>query len=197
MPLLPPEPFLYPDGLLADSAPPSAAGRWWVLHTRPRAEKVLARSFFARRLAFFLPLYKRQWRNSGHVRRSHIPLFPGYVFLHGDAQTRVQALETNLLARVLPVEDQATFHADLARVHRLMTTDLPLEPEDRLPPGTLVEVTGGPLAGLCGKVLRRGKQLKLVVEIEFLQRGVSVEMDGWTIQPLAGPAATAGRAACG
>jgi transcriptional antiterminator RfaH len=193
MPLLPLEPFLYPDDLLARTGP--GAGKWWVLHTRPRTEKMLARRLAGRGLAFFLPLYKRQWHRRGRRLCSHLPLFPGYVFLHGDAQARLEALTTNLLARVLPVEDQVTFQADLARVHRLMATDLPLGPEAELTAGTLVEITSGSLAGLRGKVLRCGKQLRFVVEIELLQRGVSVEIDGWMIEPL-GNAAT-NRAACG
>ena len=37
MPLLPPEPYLFPDGLLDDGVP-SPPGQWWVLHTRPRQD---------------------------------------------------------------------------------------------------------------------------------------------------------------
>ncbi len=40
MPLLPAEPYLYPENLFAESEAPSD-GFWWVLHTRPRAEKAL------------------------------------------------------------------------------------------------------------------------------------------------------------
>ena len=88
MPLLPAEPFVFPDDLLSSpAAADTAAGAcWWVLHTRPRAEKTLARKCLRRRLPFFLPLHKRQWRNRGRLFCSHTPLFPGYVFLHGDGQ---------------------------------------------------------------------------------------------------------------
>ena len=100
MPILPLEPFLFPEELLA--APATATervGRWWVLHTRPRTEKALARRFFHRGLSFFLPLYPRQSRSRGRVLCSHVPLFAGYVFLHGDEEARLHALETNLVAR--------------------------------------------------------------------------------------------------
>jgi transcriptional antiterminator RfaH len=148
-------------------------------------EKCLARRFLGRRLAFFLPVYARQWRHRGRLFSSQVPLFPGYIFLHGDHQTRVQALETRLIVACLAVDDQSQLHADLRRVHRLITARVPLAPEQRLRPGTPVTVTQGPLAGHDGRILRRGKRLKFVVEVRFLQRGVSVEIEEAMIQPLA------------
>jgi transcriptional antiterminator RfaH len=187
MPILPLEPFVFPDGLLRGPTP-SGEGpeRWWVLHTRPRAEKVLARKCVQRGLSFFLPQYERAWRSRGRLLRSHLPLFPGYLFLHGDDQSRLHALETNLVVRWLPVPDQRQLHLDLSRVHHLITSEAALTPEERLVPGTPVEIRHGPLAGLQGTVLRRGKSLRVFVEVQFLQRGVSVEIETWMLEPLAG-----------
>src|SRR5205823_5560159 len=155
-----------------------------VLHTRPRAEKSLARRLLHRAHSYFLPLYKRQWPSRGRLLCSHVPLFPGYLFLQGDSDVRTAALETNLVARVLSVEDQVQLQSDLERVYQLMSAGLPLTPEERLEPGSMVEIISGPLAGLQGKVLRRGKHLKLFVEVQFLQRAVSAEIDAWMVQPL-------------
>lgn len=187
MPLLSLEPFVFPDDLLQAPRVPESPGRWWVLHTRPRAEKALARRFLGRNLPFFLPLYQRTWRSNGRQFRSHMPLFPGYIFLHGDEMVRLAALETNQIAHVIPVEDQGRLHLDLARVHHLMTTGEPLTPEDCLEPGDLVEITVGPFTGLVGRVIRRKNSLKLLVEVEFLQRGVSVEIETWMIQAVREP----------
>ncbi|HXG11629.1 MAG TPA: transcription termination/antitermination NusG family protein [Gemmataceae bacterium] len=185
MPILPPEPFLFPDDLFADpGCRPTDTQRWLVLHTRPRAEKALARRFLARSLPFFLPLFAKRGRCRGRLFTSYLPLFPGYIFLLGDAETRLEALQTNLVAQCLPVGDQEQLHADLLRIHHLVTSGEPLVPEERLLPGTPVEIIDGPLKGLQGKIIRRGKRLTFVVEVNFLQRGASVEIDGWMIQPL-------------
>jgi transcriptional antiterminator RfaH len=189
MPLLPLEPFVYPEDLLSASDLPAEDSRnWWVLHTRPRAEKTAAREFVRRGLSFFLPWYERQWRSRGRQLRSYMPLFPGYIFLQGDREARLQALQTNLLVRVLPVADQEQLHADLMRVHHLIQAGLPLTPEDRLEPGARVEIVGGPLAGLEGTFLKRRNQLKFFIEVQFLQRGVSVEVESWMVRYLSGPA---------
>jgi transcriptional antiterminator RfaH len=182
MPLLAPEPYVHPEHLL-DAPAGADVGAWWVLHTRPRAEKTLARRFLDRGVPFFLPVYKREWRNQGRLFRSYLPLFPGYVFLHGGHDCRTAALETNLVARVLPVADQRQLHADLTRVYRLITTGAPVTPEDRLEPGDPVAIVHGPLAGLDGKVIRRGKHLKFFVEVQLLRRAVSAEVEGWMIRP--------------
>ena len=184
MPLLPLEPFLFSDELLSNPAPESESPeRWWVLHTRPRAEKALARLCVKKNLPFFLPLYHKKWRSQGRLQSSYLPLFPGYVFLMGDGEVRLGALETNLVAQVLPVVDQRRLHEDLARVNQLITSDSTVTPEGRLEPGTEVTITGGPLAGLEGKVIKRGKNCVFFIEVKFLQQGVSVEIDGWMIEP--------------
>lgn len=189
MPLLPLETYIAPDNLLDPPLIPEAdPASWWVLHTRPRAEKSLARHFLARNLSFFLPQYLRQWRNQGRLFRSYMPLFPGYIFLYGDAQTRLHALETNQVAHTLPVADPEQLRADLFRVHRMMQTGMLMAPEERLQPGTAVEVVAGPLAGLEGKILRRGKELRFFVEVQLLQCGVSVEVEGWMLRPLSSTA---------
>ncbi len=189
MPVLPLEPFVFPEDLFAQPSPPfdDQAARWWVLHTRPRAEKTLARHLLRSQIAFFLPLYQRERRFRGRVVTSHLPLFPGYVFLLGDNDARVQALTTNTVAQTLKVENQPELHDDLTRVYQLMASGSPLSPEEQLLPGTLVEITAGPLAGLEGKIIRRGKRLKFLVEVHFLQQGASVEIDSWMIEPRGQP----------
>lgn len=185
MPLLPLEPFLHPQTLLADDDQAEPAGddlRWWVLHTRPRAEKSLARRLLDRDIPFFLPLYERHWRGRGRMLHSYLPLFPGYLFLFGDYQTRLHSLETNLVAQCLPVGDQDQLSTDLRRIHGLMKTGEALAPEARLLPGTSVEIVKGPLAGLQGTILRRDRRLRLVVSVQFLQRGASVEIESWMIR---------------
>jgi transcription antitermination factor NusG len=71
-----------------------------------------------------------------------------------------------------------------------MVSGEPLTPEERIQPGDWVEITTGPLQGLQGKIIRRGKHLRFFVEVHFLQRGASVEIDGSMIRPAEAPADT-------
>jgi len=183
MPILPPEPYLFPDSLFGAAEPlPEGLRQWWVLHTRPRAEKSLARACLSRCLPFFLPLCQRHTHSRGRTLTSHVPLFPGYLFLLADEQERVTALTTNLVMNCLPVPNQTELQTDLAGVYRLMAAEMPVAAEERLTPGTLIEIVRGPLAGLHGKVVKQGKHLRFVVEVHFLQKGAWVEVEGWMLE---------------
>jgi transcription antitermination factor NusG len=183
MPLLPAEPYCFPQTLLTEPDPQNGE-RWWVLHTRPRTEKALARALHSHQVAYFLPLYERIWRSGGRLQKSHLPLFTGYVFLRADDNGRITALTTNYIANCLPVADQARLRGELEQVYRLMTADVPIGPEAKLLPGMPVVIARGPLAGLTGKVLRRGKKYALVVEVQMLRQGVSVEIESWMVEPM-------------
>jgi transcription termination/antitermination protein NusG len=187
MPLLDREPMVFPDHLLQSQFETvKEAGNWWLLYTKPRMEKAVSRSLLARETGFFLPLYQRSWRKSGRIFKSYLPLFPGYLFLFGDEQGRLAALETRHIVQMQRVADQAQLHHELAAVYRLIASNAPLLPEERLQPGTAVEVVAGPFQGLHGKFIRRGAEKRLVVEVQMLQCGVSVEVESWMIRSQAG-----------
>ncbi len=182
MPLLGIEPYLFPESLFESDAGLEEQS-WWVLHTHPRAEKALARKFLASQVPFFLPLYKKQWRSRGRLFSSFLPLFPGYVFLRQEDVWAVTP-KTNQILRVLNVHDQRRLQADLDRVYRVMQTGMVVAPEEGLCPGARVLIESGPLAGLEGRVLKQGSRLRFFVEVDFIQKGMSVEIEGWMLRPL-------------
>ena len=192
MPLLAAEPIRFPDGLLTDpDALADRPGRWWAVHTKARGEKALARHLFGRFVAYYLPLHKHSWKNNGRTFTSHLPLFPGYVFLFGDDDARVAALESNQVSRMLPVPDQVRLVNDLRRVDRMLAAQAPIAPADAMAPGQPVRITAGAFEGLTGTLVQHGNQLRLVVEVAFLKQAVSVEVDGWMVEPV-GQVAPAG-----
>ena len=184
MPRLPLEPCLYPDGLLDGELPDSPGASWWVLHTKPRAEKALARRFVSERVGFFLPLARKPRKHRGREQPAYLPLFPGYVFLFGDDESRVQALRTNQIVNCLPVKDQRQLHGDLQNVFRLVGSDSELEVEQRLTRWTPVTIIAGPFSGMAGKVLQHRGQTRFAVEVHFLQQAVTIEIESWMMEPV-------------
>ena len=184
MPLLAAEPVCFPDGLLTDpDALADRPGCWWAVHTKARGEKALARHLFGRSVPYYLPLHKHSWKNNGRTFTSHLPLFPGYVFLFGDDDARIAALESNQVSRLLPVADPARLVSDLRRVRRMLAAEAPVAPADALAVGQPVRITAGPFEGLTGTLVHHGGQMRLVVEVAFLRQAVSVEVDGWMVEP--------------
>jgi transcription antitermination factor NusG len=184
MPVLQCEPFIYPSDLFTRSEDGAEESQWWVIRSRPRAEKAVARQLLARKHPFFLPTYRRCWRNKQRQQEAFIPLFAGYLFVRGGEESRRAALETNQVVTTFTTSDQNGLQRDLERVHRLLESDTPLIPEERLVEGALVEIMEGPLRGLVGKFVRRGGGARIVIEVELLRQGVSVEIDGWMLRAL-------------
>jgi transcriptional antiterminator RfaH len=183
MPILKEEPSMYPETLL-DAEPAEVPGRHWMaLYTKARQEKSLARELLKYRIPFYLPLVKRTSASRGRRRSSLTPLFGGYLFLLGSEEERVRALTTNRISRILSVEDSDQLVFDLRQLRQLIMAGAPLTVESRLGPGQRVRVRQGPFAGLEGTVLKRRGQTRLLVSINFLQQGASVEIDDFMLDP--------------
>ena len=184
MPILKEEPSMYPETLL-DAAPSEVADRRWLaIYTKARQEKSLARELLKYRIPFYLPLVSKTNISRGRKRISLMPLFGGYVFLYGSEDERVRTLTTNRISRILTVEDPDQLVFDLRQLRQLIVARVPLTVESRLGPGQWVRVRQGAFAGLEGTVLKRRGETRLLVSINFLQQGASVEIDDFMLDPL-------------
>jgi transcriptional antiterminator RfaH len=184
MPILPAEPDRYPSHLFDWPADHTPGRSWWVLHTRPRQEKSLARRLLAEGIAYYLPAVARRCRVRGRVTTSHVPVFTSYLFLFADRAERVAALTSDRVVQSLVVHDQAQLWYDLRQIERLIASGTPVTAEPSLAPGTPVEITTGPLAGLCGTVVRTASGRRFVVSVDFIQQGACVLLEDCTLLPL-------------
>jgi transcription antitermination factor NusG len=179
MPILPRQRDLFPANLL-DADPPAGdePPRWVAFYTLSRREKDLMRKLEAAAVPFYAPLIRRRLRSAGgRAHESYVPLFTGYVFSRVDDDQRRAALATNTIARWLPIGDEAALMADLRAIRQLIDADQPLAPEARIEPGQQVRVCSGPLRGIEGTVVRRQGTQRLVVAVQFLNQGASVEVE--------------------
>jgi transcription antitermination factor NusG len=184
MPVLHKEPCLWPEGLLDSPSREAADLRWMVLHTKPRQEKAVAREMLRQEAAFYLPLVRKTLQYRQRRLASYLPLFPGYLFLYASEAQRAKTLATNRVLRILTVDDAQRLVADLRQLHQLIAAGAPLTVESRLVPGDRVRVKHGPFADIEGVVLHRRGATRLLVSINFLQRGASVEIEDFLLEPL-------------
>ena len=184
MPILAPEPDIFPDDLLDHSELSSHSHRrWWAMYTLARREKELVRRLRAMRIAHYAPMIPRRNRSpNGRVRTAYVPLFASYVFMYGDEDNRYQALTTNCISRWLKVVDGHELEHDLRQIRCLVVSDAPLTPEARLRAGMRVRIRSGALAGLEGVVIKRQNQERLLVAVNSLMQGVSVLLDGFQVE---------------
>lgn len=189
MPILPAEPDLYPSDLwqtlVAEDRPSEDDRRWWCLHTKPRQEKATARDLRIWKVPFYLPQVVREERTpQGRKTRSVVPLFTSYLFLHGGQHDRLLSLKSNRLVRVIDVTDQARLNHDLCQIHQMLASGLAVVPETTVPVGARIRILSGPLTGLEGRVLRRGKRDQFVAVVQFLGSGAAVDLEDWQVEQI-------------
>jgi transcriptional antiterminator RfaH len=182
MPILAEETSRYPECLL-DETEETPARDWWVLYTKARQEKALARQLSGFGIPFYLPLVSKENYIRGHRVQSFLPLFSGYVFLFADDTERIRSLTTNRISYMLYVHDPWQFKQDLRQISSLIASGAPLTVEKRLQPGQYVRVKNGPLVGMEGTLVSRRSRSKLLVSINFLGQGASVEINDYQLEP--------------
>jgi len=145
----------------------------------------MARDLERFEIPFFLPVICRPNQIGNRLFEAYVPLFSGYVFMFGTLDERARSLSTNRISTILSVPDQVRLRDDLKNLNHLIEIDAPLSIERRLTPGRRVRIKVGPMKGVEGVVThRRGGKRRLLVAVEFLQRGVSVELDDYMVEPV-------------
>lgn len=159
---------------------------WFALTVRPRHEKSAATNLRLRGLEEFLPLQRirRSW--SDRTQPVDFPLFPGYVFCRFGYRDRMRALNTPGVRSIVGFgnTDIALRDSEIESIRTLLSSGLPVSPWPYLRAGETVLIESGALSGVQGTVLREKSPWRIVVNIELLQRSVSVEIDRELVGPV-------------
>jgi transcription antitermination factor NusG len=134
------------------------------------------------RVPHYLPVHAREAITRGRVRVVEEPLFSGYLFLHADDEQRRAALTTNRISTTHPVADATRLRHELSQIARSISAGAHLTVEAKLEPGDWVRVKSGPYSGLEGIVLRRKKTTKLLLSVNFLKQGASLELPDCSLE---------------
>lgn len=163
--------------------------QWYVLHTRSRHESVVSEGLSKKSMDVFLPKIKVRSTRRDRKAMIHIPLFPGYVFIHTDLHphTHLEIVKTAGVVRLIgthqgpvPVPGDAI---DSLKI--MVASEMPIATGHRLQPGDRVMVVNGPFAGVVGTFVRYRGQDRVVVNIEALGQyaGVDVQEEDIEILP--------------
>ena len=182
MPILKQEPSLFPDNLLTADA---VQGDWFLAYTKPNREKDLIRRLLVMEIPFYCPIVKKTWRTkTARLRHSYLPLFTNYAFICAEEDHRYQAMTTNCVRILTPVGDSVGLKQDLTDLENLINTGRPVTLEEKLQVGHRVRVRSGHFAGCEGTIVERRGSRRLLVAINFLQQGASVELEDFAVEGL-------------
>jgi transcription antitermination factor NusG len=170
-----------------DTAHDTAGGhRWFAVWTRSRHERTVYDQLTERGVEAFLPTITKWSRWKDRRKQVAWPLFQGYCFARFDPAARLQVLTCTGVASIVgfngepaPVPDE-----EIDSVRRLVESTLPYDPCPLLKTGMRVEVAHGPLKGVVGRLERKGAHARLVLAVDLIGRGVSVQVDAADVKEL-------------
>ena len=161
------------------------SSRWYAVHTMPRHEKRVQERLEYRGLRCFLPVYTKTSRwNNGCTASVEFPLFPTYMFVELAERAYARILIDPGVRRIVGTgrEPVAIPHSEIESLQRAART-APLQPHDYLTAGETVRITRGPLAGLTGILIRKNSDLRVVLQLDLIRQGASVEVALEDVEP--------------
>ena len=149
---------------------------WFVAHTRPRREKKLKEYCERESVLVTLPCYRSAHRYRGKQAVFTKPLFPGYVFLQLQAEQRPMIYQSDHVANLLVVHDQALFIRQLEDILQALDTELDIRLVPQIGQGCRVRIKSGPLGGMEAWVEQRHGMSTVLLRLDFIGQAAAVKL---------------------
>jgi transcription antitermination factor NusG len=158
---------------------------WYAVWTRSRHEQVVREQLQQKRIDVFLPTVAKWSRWKDRKKKIDWPLFPGYCFARFDPSNRLAILKCTGVVSIVSVEGEPAPIPEhqIDGIKRLIESDLAFDPCPMLREGMMVEVVHGPLKRVIGRLVRKNDKARLVLSVDLIGQGVSVEVDAADVKP--------------
>jgi transcription antitermination factor NusG len=159
---------------------------WWALYTRHQCEKMVAETLTCKEFEVFLPLYASVRRWTDRQKTLFLPIFPGYVFVRGGLDRRLEIVMTPGVQTILFYGEQVADipETEIHNIRRMIEGPHRVEPHPYLKCGEKVRITRGSLKGIEGVLVRKKNLYRMVLSMDLLHQSVAVEIDASDVEPL-------------
>jgi transcriptional antiterminator NusG len=164
----------------------SESSQWYAIWTRSRHEQVVRDQLQRKQFEAFLPTVTRWSRWKDRKKKVDWPLFPGYCFARFDGTDTLPILKCTGVVNIVSFEGKpaAIPEYELDNIRVLLGSELQYDPCPMIREGMMVEVVHGPLRGVKGRLVRKdAKKASLVLSVDLIGQGVSVEVDAADVKP--------------
>ena len=165
---------------------PSRAG-WIVVNTHPHREPLAIENLERQQFEAYCPMIAKR---RTHARRTETvlrPLFPGYLFVRGDAQLLRwrPILSTYGVRRIAQTGEQPSF-IDNEFIATLKAREIDgaiVRPHTPYQVGQKVSIVTGAFDGLVATIIEMDEKDRLLVLLNFMNRGVQLRVPSGHVTP--------------
>jgi transcription antitermination factor NusG len=152
---------------------------WYALYTRPRFEKRVEGDLVHDGYEVYLPMMRTRRKWSDRMKWVDMPLFSGYLFVKVSCREYYQVLQHPAVLRYIAFGGQPSVVPDIQinAIRRALGEGIDFEVTSQVfRPGQTVEITGGPMAGFSGEVVRYAGRKSLLIRVGDTGLGMVVQM---------------------
>lgn len=168
--------------VIRQQAPPE----WYVAYTYPKAEKKVQSKLEKIGIQSYLPLHQiiRDW--SDRKKKLIVPLFPSYIFINSTPGKKHEIFAVKEIVRYVSFGGRpATVNDSIINsLQNILKQNAEVDIEKYIKEGSPVKITEGPFAGTEGFLIRRNGKTRLLVQIDALQQGITVNISINDVTPL-------------
>jgi transcription antitermination factor NusG len=160
--------------------------KWYVAYTFPKAERKVQSRLDKMGIVSYLPMHEvvRDW--SDRKKKLVVPLFPNYIFICTSSIKRHEVFDVKEVIRYVSFGGRPATVSDaiINSLRCILREGVEIDIERLIKTGEPVSITKGPFAGTEGIVVKRNGKTRLVVQIEALQRSISINISVSDAAPL-------------
>jgi transcription antitermination factor NusG len=130
-----------------------------------------------------LPCYRSAHKYRGKTVVFEKPLFPGYAFIQMPLAQRQKVYQSDYVANLLDVVDQAQFIQQLGDILQALDTGLEIQLAPEIGEGTRVLIKAGPLRGMEGWVEKRYGMSTVLLRLDFIGQAAAVKVEAGDLEP--------------
>lgn len=162
---------------------------WYVVGVRSRHEFSATERLVKSGIDVFLPIVERirRWQDRNKV--VEFSLFPGYLFVHipQNNVARLSVLKTPGVVRFIGAthgKPEPVPAEQINALKKLVESKETIDPYPYIKDGNRVRIKEGPLSGVEGILVGRKGIHNLVLSVDILQQGVSVQVEASIVEAL-------------
>lgn len=153
---------------------------WFVLRTKSRHERIVEAVLQQKNIPRYLPKCQSIKLGEGRRRKVEMPLFPGYIFVR-PSQNQLPDMRyirgSCGLLMATDIKPAVIQGQEVESVRILADSRADLTVDEGFLPGQRVRIMDGRLAGAEGELVLIKRRHVLVLNVEFANRNVRVEVD--------------------